>query len=760
VLLRRWTVVDAERAGVRHVLHSRETSSTHPGTPALVLVPGSGTTSRYFRPLLQVLDEAGAPAAAVELPGIGASSGAEVPRTVAGLADVLADWLRTTGRGPTTLVGNSMGTQIVTDTAMRHPELVEGLVLIGPTVDHDGRNRFEQAGKLLVDATRERPSLLAVAATDPLFTSRRGAPAIRWCPGTGASTSSGSPARPASSRSPARRTRPTTGRRNGSPDSSWPTANGQRRRAVPRSVAPPTGPSRREPDVAGLARAALTATLAGAGAGVALARRRDLASPLRHGPATVPSPPATVPRFPAGFRFGAATAAHQVEGGLRDSNWTRWEEHVRADGRPGILSGDRAGRASAHWERFDDDVHLMVDLGLDTYRFSPEWSRLEPSPGRFDDDALDRYRSWCHTLRAAGITPMVTLHHFTEPGWVTDRGGFEDVSTPAAFERFVAHVVPALADQVDLWITINEPNVFAVLGWLRGEFPPGATDLGRTARVLRNVLEAHGRAYHAIHRLDRVAADPAGPPAAVSIAHNVVLFEPRTRANPLEVLGARVAHRNYNVAPVEACRSGRVTFGLPGAGVNERLPGLAGTLDWLGVNHYFRYLVQVPGRGEPVGLGFDDVSVKNDMGWDLLPGTLATAVRWAASYGLPVTVTEHGTCDGEVPDDRRRWFVPAALQDLASAVAEGVDCRGYVHWSLLDNFEWAHGFEPRFGLYRVDYATQERALTGGGAAYRDVVTASREDRPRGAGRDQRRTRQGAWGLHTVSPARARANRWC
>jgi beta-glucosidase len=479
--------------------------------------------------------------------------------------------------------------------------------------------------------------------------------------------------------------------------------------------------------VGGFARAALTATLAGAG--VALARRRDLGSSLRHGPATVPPPPATLPRFPAGFRFGAATAAHQVEGGTSGNNWTRWEDHVRPDGRPGILTGERAGQASDHWERFDDDVELMVALGLDTYRFSLEWSRLEPSPGRFDDDALHRYRSWCRTLRAARITPMVTLHHFTEPLWLTDRGGFEDRRAAAAFERFAEHVVPALADQVDLWITVNEPNVFAVLGWLRGEFPPGATDLGRTANVLRNVLEAHGRAYHAIHRLDRAAADPAGPPAAVSIAHNVVLFEPRTRANPLEVLAARVAHRNYNAAPLEACRSGRVTFGVPGAGVRERLPGLAGTLDWLGVNHYFRNVVEVPGRGEPLTLGFDGVSVKNDMGWDLLPGTLATAVRWAASYGLPVTVTEHGTCDAEVPDERRRWFVPAALEELAVAVADGVDCRGYVHWSLLDNFEWAHGFGARFGLHRVDYATQERKLTGGGAAYRDIVSASRADAP-------------------------------
>jgi pimeloyl-ACP methyl ester carboxylesterase len=173
VLLRRWTVVDAGPAGGRHVLHSRETAAARNGAPALVLVHGAGTTSRYFRPLLEVLDGAGAPAAAVELPGIGASSRHAIPRTVAALADVLAAWLRTTDRGPTTLVGNSMGTQTVTDLAIRHPDLTDGLVLIGPTVDRDGRNLLEQAGKLLLDATRERPSLVATAATDSLLTSRR-----------------------------------------------------------------------------------------------------------------------------------------------------------------------------------------------------------------------------------------------------------------------------------------------------------------------------------------------------------------------------------------------------------------------------------------------------------------------------------------------------------------------------------------------------------------------------------------------------------
>jgi beta-glucosidase len=448
---------------------------------------------------------------------------------------------------------------------------------------------------------------------------------------------------------------------------------------------------------------------------------RDRRDPLRHGPREVPDPPAALPRFPEGFRFGVATAAHQVEGGLTDSNWTRWEDHVRADGRGGIFSGDRVGRAADHWERFDDDVALLARLGVDTYRFSVEWSRIEPAPGRFDEAALERYRSWCATLRSAGIEPMVTLHHFTEPGWLTDRGGFEDPATPAAFARFVERVVPALRDHVDTWVTVNEPNVFSVLGWLYGEFPPGATDLRRTAKVLRNVLEAHARAYEVVHRLDTTPATSEGSPAQVSIAQNVVWFVPRSHANPLEVAGARVLHRNYNVAPIAACRTGRVRFGLPGAGVDERIRGLAGTLDWLGVNHYFRQQVRVPGpRGVP-DAGFDATTISNDMGWDLIPETLGTVARWADGFGLPVTITEHGTCDDEVPDRRRRWFVPTALHALADAVAGGADVRGYVHWSLMDNFEWAHGFGPRFGLYRNDPVTQERTLTTTGAWFAELL---------------------------------------
>lgn len=473
-------------------------------------------------------------------------------------------------------------------------------------------------------------------------------------------------------------------------------------------------------------RAALAAMALGAAGGLATGIRRDATRPLRHGPAQVPDDTLHAlpqPAFPAGFHFGAATAAHQVEGGLGGNNWARWEAGVRPDGQPTIRTGERAGRAVEHWDRFDDDVALMVDLGLDTYRFSVEWSRVEPEPGRVDTAALERYRSWCTTLRDAGIEPLVTLHHFTEPVWLTDRGGFEDPATAAAFERFVARVVPALGEYVDRWVTINEPNVFAVLGWLQGEFPPGVRDLRRTSQVLRTVLACHARAYHTIHQLDTRAAEPAGTPAQVSLAHNVILFEPRSWANPAEVIAARVAHRNYNAAPIEACRTGRFTFGLPGARVDERMRGLAGTLDWLGVNHYVRHLVKVPGGDELFETGSDDATVTNDMGWDLIPGTLAEAVRWASRYRLPITVTEHGTCDAQVPDRRRQWFLATSLASLAETVAAGTDVRGYVHWSLLDNFEWAHGFTPRFGLYRVDHMTQQRVLTGGGRWYRDLLAA-------------------------------------
>ena len=437
--------------------------------------------------------------------------------------------------------------------------------------------------------------------------------------------------------------------------------------------------------------------------------------------------PATL-RFPRGFRFGAATAAHQVEGGLSDNSWTRWEEQTRADGRPGIFTGERVGQASDHWNRFDDDLVLMQALGLDTYRFSLAWSRIEPAPGRFDEAALVRYRQWCVALRAAGIEPVVTLHHFTEPGWLSARGGFEHPTAVQAFDRFVRYVVPRLADVVDHWVTVNEPSVYALMGWYRGEFPPGKKEAGLAVRVLEHLLLAHAAAYRAIHELDREDASGDGVPCKAGLAKNVIVFEPQRWWHAADVLLARHLDRFYNGTTLDAITTGRFTVRLPGMAWHSTYhPELAGTADFLGVNHYFRNLVALdPTAPDRLHVGFDEGCSKNDMGWDLTPGSLYGALQRVRDYGLPIYITENGICDAQQPDRRRVDFLLRSLYAVQEAIRDGIDVRGYMHWSLLDNFEWAHGFGPRFGLYRVNYATQERTLTRGGSVYQAAIAAHRK----------------------------------
>ena len=361
------------------------------------------------------------------------------------------------------------------------------------------------------------------------------------------------------------------------------------------------------------------------------------------------------------------------------------------------------------------------------YRFSVEWSRIEPEENQFDEAAVNRYRSWCIQLREAGIAPMVTLHHFSEPLWITDRGGFERRETVEAFGRFVRFVVPHMAGFVDHWVTINEPVVYAVMGWLLGEFPPGTRDGSTMGRVLYHLMLAHAEAYRAIHDLDTTDADGDDRPCVAGPAMNLVPFRAARRWHPLDHYLAHLLHRNYNRSCLDALVSGRLRVNMPGIlKLDERVPSLAGTFDFIGVNHYFRLLARTRLVGSPRFTAvFDDVSEKNDMGWDLTPIFLRDALRFAASYGKPIFVTENGTCDDQRPDLRRERYLLESIGAVARAMKDGVDVRGYLYWSLLDNFEWSHGFGPRFGLYRVDYQTQERTLTHGGALYREIVATHR-----------------------------------
>ena len=414
--------------------------------------------------------------------------------------------------------------------------------------------------------------------------------------------------------------------------------------------------------------------------------------------------------LPAGFLFGAATSSHQVEGGL-DNDWTEWERGSFPDGTPHIANGDQSGLAADSWNRFDEDLALLQQLGANTYRFSVEWSRLEPTKGAWDAAAMARYRQWATRLRAAGIEPMVTLHHFTLPRWVSEQGGFEGASTPDDFAAFARRVATELGDQVDLWCPINEINVYSTLGYLTGEWPPGAKDdQVRQILVMREMLRAHAKATAALREVDTTDADGDGQATVVTHAHHVRIFQPASHS-VLDTTIAGLTDDVFNEAIPRAFKSGRFQVSVPGTvELDEPIEGLAGSLDVLGINFYTRDVVRADlGSAALSQMYFRPGRPVSDLGWDLYPDGLYQALKRYQAYGWPMVVTENGTADTD--DDFRERFLRQHVAAMERAVAEGANVRGYYYWSLIDNFEWAEGYGPRFGLYRVDYATFARTPT-------------------------------------------------
>ena len=228
--------------------------------------------------------------------------------------------------------------------------------------------------------------------------------------------------------------------------------------------------------------------------------------------------------FPEGFLWGSATAAHQVDGGNTNNNWARWEDAVDDNGHPRIHNGDRAGNAAEHWERYPEDIQRMKDeLGLNSYRFSIEWSRVEPEEGRFDEATIAHYHDMIDALIAAGIQPMITLHHFTNPLWFEDKGGFEPEENIELFVRFSKRMFEEYGSKVKRWCTINECGPYAVMGYGLGVFPPGVKNFKRMATVLYHLMRAHTAVY------DAIKAMPGGDQVEVGLVKNIFQLDPYRR---------------------------------------------------------------------------------------------------------------------------------------------------------------------------------------------------------------------------------------
>jgi len=411
--------------------------------------------------------------------------------------------------------------------------------------------------------------------------------------------------------------------------------------------------------------------------------------------------------FPTGFLWGSATAAHQVEGNNTNNDWWAAEQAGRLPFRSGL--------ACDQYNRFDQDFKLFGELGQTAHRLSIEWSRIEPRPGELSHEALDHYRTVLESLRAHGLEPIVTLHHFSNPIWLSEQGGWTRREVVGRFARYARRVVHEYRDLVRYWVTINEPGVYASQGWLLGVWPPNrVNDLRGTFTVLRNMALGHGRAYHAMKAEQ--------PDARIGVAHHWRLFDPANPNRRGDRLIAAIRNRLMNLVFPIAIQRGRL---LPPLGSGRLIPWLEDTEDWVGVNYYTREHDIFEPRAVRLGFGREHLPEveRNQLGWEIYPKGLGRALLMAAppGSGREIMVTENGVPEPDDQDTVRPRYLVQHLAACHRAIEAGVNLRGYVHWTSLDNFEWAEGFAPRFGLVHVDFQTQERTPKPSAYLYRDII---------------------------------------
>jgi beta-glucosidase len=403
-----------------------------------------------------------------------------------------------------------------------------------------------------------------------------------------------------------------------------------------------------------------------------------------------------------------ATSAYQIEGAA-ENDWTVWEKSGRLRARH-----DRCGQATGHRSRWRSDLDLLPTIGANAYRYSIEWSRIEPRAGSIDERALSLEVDRVDHLHRLGIEPIVTLLHYTHPLWFWQDGGWENRRSVELFRRFAAIVADALGDKVRWWTVLNEPIVFLLGGFVAGWIPPGRRSFASAAVALENLLRAHVAAAAALRER--------GGPAHVGIAHNMLEFAPDRPANTLDRKLASAGDRLYNAALLEAIVSGRMSWALPGEGRTEfSISEFPSCNDFVGVNYYSRVHLKfraLPGAvaeflyRDPGGRGLTDT------GWEIHPEGFDRMLRRAEATGRPVLVTENGIATRD--DSRRRDFLREHYLVLVHRIRNGSPIAGYLHWSLLDNFEWLEGFAPRFGLFEVDYTTYDRRRRPSAGLFADL----------------------------------------
>ena len=408
--------------------------------------------------------------------------------------------------------------------------------------------------------------------------------------------------------------------------------------------------------------------------------------------------------FPNSFAWGTATAAHQVEGNNTNNNWYDWEHQLDENNQPRIHNGDKSILAADHWNRYPDDIKLMKDLGVNHYRFSIEWSKIEPQNGDYNVESIQHYRDLCDSLIKNNITPVVTLHHFTHPTWFEKLGAFEKKENIDHFIEYSEYAFNNLKDLVPIWCTINEPSVFVSQGYFNGIFPPGKKNPVLAATVLENLLFAHTETYKHLKSLTD------GNKAQIGLVKNIFQFDPLRRWHILDWAFSKVLNNVFTHSTLDYFKKGYSTFSLPGM-VKKHMENndAVGAMDFIGLNYYSR--MHVKGQAnltEPFVFEKRAKDIQTDMDYALYPEGFYEALHTISNLKKPIYVTENGVADQG--NNIREIFIKRYLYALHKGLQDGLDIRGYFYWTLMDNFEWSEGYKMKFGLYKVDFETQERTL--------------------------------------------------
>ncbi|MCX8031449.1 MAG: glycoside hydrolase family 1 protein [Thermodesulfovibrionales bacterium] len=401
------------------------------------------------------------------------------------------------------------------------------------------------------------------------------------------------------------------------------------------------------------------------------------------------------------FLWGVATSAFQLEGSPY-ADWASWDSIL--DLKPEVTN---------HFQLYKEDLNLLKELGVNSYRFSLEWSRIQPKQNYWDEKALDHYQEIIDILLANSIEPMVTIHHFTHPLWFIKKYPWHKDTSIDKFVEYTEKLTSKVRG-IKYWITFNEPYVLILGGYLEGCMPPAIKDLSLALKALKNILISHAKAYDIIH--SKV------PNAMVSVAHNMAALAPWKQWNPFDRLLAKIAKYFYNHSLLDAFLTGKLTVKIPFKKAQEIEVPIKDKIDFFGVNYYTRIHIRFnPFRKLGVELRHRDIDGHGltDMGWEIHPQGLERVIRYASKLKKPLIITENGIATHD--NQKKIKFMKHHIDVLERCIKKGYDVRGYFYWSLIDNYEWLQGLDARFGLYRVDFDTLKRKPTSAASYYSYII---------------------------------------